>query len=599
MDKTSEDMSPDMNEDEESDAEAEGLDDDDDKSPASIPFASAASQKMLMVDQTAVFLVYIVNFLDSLGGSISTPILPFYAAEFNANYTQVGYLFSTFALAQVISMPFLSYMSDRKGRKKVLLLATLGTGVGALWQGTATSYNSLLCSRIFSGLWAGVASVCQVYIVDVTPPDLRADYLSYLNSSTQASTLFGPSIGAGLSALGINVPVKVQGCVSFVLCIIIWAHLTESPEWCRLNAPDSPMVSPMGQRSKLRQKKTVAAGMGRTNIAYIIISYGALSLCGMVAQMSIMSMFALYAGQVYGLNSVEVGFTMTLGAISSVATNIWVSAPLLRRLGTLNASLFGFALILVGSLCITLQPYKLSVVGLMIAYQGLAINSSAVATGAANRTDQESRATIMTGTRMFKSAGAVIGPIVSGPLASYNVRWPFYAASAFSAIGMSTQLVSLPKMREVKALLERRKTVGKATPFLDGEWMDEYGTHEEIQQLGIFVADLLTKRHYRWVTYNHELKHFMQDSFPSVSNESEEKHRRDYDRRRQLAREQKTGDIQTIIDQNRRLISENGELQRKVKVMQCRLGEREFDKNQDADRKLNQIQFSERIHGFG
>merc|ERR1740123_2272479 len=149
-----------------------------------------------------------------------------------------------------------------------MILATVGSGVGALWQGTAPTYNSLLLSRIFSGLWSGVASVCQVYIVDVTPPELRADYISYLNSSTQASSLFGPSIGAGLSALGINVPVMVQGCVSMVLCLIIWAHLPESPEWARLHSPDSPM-SPGREQGGIRQRKPKISGMGKANITHV------------------------------------------------------------------------------------------------------------------------------------------------------------------------------------------------------------------------------------------------------------------------------------------------------------------------------------------
>jgi len=558
----------------------------------------------LRVDLTAVFLVYIVNFLDSLGGSISTPILPFYATEFHANYTQVGYLFSAFAMAQVCSMPLLSYLSDLRGRKIVLILATVGTGVGAFWQGTATSYYSLLASRVFSGLWSGVASVCQVYIVDVVPPELRADYMSYLNSSTQASTLFGPSIGAGLSALGINVPVLVQGVVSFVLALIIWAHLPESPEWCRLHAPESPF-SPGGARTKIMKRATCQAGMGRKNVTAVIISYGALSLSGMVAQMAILSMFAVYAEQTYGLNSVEVGFTITLGALSSVGTNIWLSPPILKKMGSLKSSLLGFALTAVGALLIAVQPYWVSCVGLIIAYQGLAINSSAVATGAANLTDQPNRATIMTGTRMFKSAGAVIGPIVSGPLASQDVRYPFFAAAAFSVMGMSTQVLSMPMLGKIMEIVHKRKVIDSETPFIDGEWIDEYGTAEEIRDLGEFVADLLSQRHYRWITYNGELKHFLQDSFPEVSNDSLEEHKADYNRRRQQARDQSDVNLAKKME---RLEDENKEMREQVKKLTWRHGghldgvmvsKKQERQANEQSRKQNLQHLVQPISGFG
>jgi len=495
-------------------------------------------------------------------------------------------------------MPLLSHLSDKRGRKNVLILATVGTGVGAIWQGTATSYRSLLLSRVFSGLWSGVASVCQVYIVDVVPPDLRAEYMSYLNSSTQASTLFGPSIGAGPSALGINVPVLIQGGVSFVLALIIMAHLPESPEWCRLHAPASPF-SPGGSQSQrtVNRKKTESQGMGRQNVIAVILSFGALSLCGMVAQMAILSMFAVYAERTYSLNSVRVGFTMTLGALSSVGTNIWVSPPTLKRWGSLSSSLIGFALITVGGVMIAMQPYWFSCLGLIIAYQGLAINSSAVATGAANLTDMQNRATIMTGTRMFKSAGAVIGPILSGPLATRDVRYPFFAASAVSAFGMSTQLLSLPVIRKVKEVLSVRKVINAETPFIDGEWVDEYGTQEEMRDLGEFVAELLSSRHYRWVTYNSELKNFLRDAFPEVSNKSLDKHKEDYNRRRRVAREQSNI---PLLEKYEKLEKENREMMEKIKQLEWRGGKRSSMNQTSREAQEQAQQFMvQPIAGFG
>jgi len=581
----------------------EGTEDEDEGGqPFSRQRTPQSRRGVLSVDVSAVFLVYIVNFLDSLGGSISTPILPFYAKEFNATYAEVGQLFSVFALAQMASMPFLSYASDLYGRRAVLLMATFGSGLGAIWQGTATSYTSLLVSRTFSGAWSGVASVCQVYLVDVVPADLRADYMSYLNSSTQASVLFGPSIGAGLSALGLQAPFYVQSAVCFILNLIVWAHLPESPEWCRLNAPASPASQVNGVRSQ--RKPTRNVGVGKSATYKIIAGYGVLSFCGMVAQMAIMSMFAIYAERTYHLDSVRVGFTMTLGAISSVGTNIWVSPPLLRLMGESSASLLGFALIICGSMMVTLQSFALSVLGFMLAYQGLAINSSAVATGAANMTDSTTRATIMTGTRMLKSLGAVVGPIISGHLAAHNVCWPFFAAAGISMVGLVAQnVLTLPLMKYVKDLLEKRKTVGRATSFLEGEWIDEHGTQEEIWDLGVYVANLLTSRHYRWVTYNRELKNFLSDSFPPMATGSEEAHRRTYDSRRKIVREQSNLTYEQLRNENNRLMTENKDLQRRLKMvegtgMRGRSKSREQEED-NRERTLTCQQMMPNMPGFG
>jgi len=355
----------------------------------------------------------------------------------------------------------------------------------------------------------------------------------------------------------------VQAAVSFVLYLIVWAHLPESPEWCRLNCPASP-ASAMKSARKQRPPQIRHVGLGRRVTLSVVFGYGILSFCGMVAQMTIISMFAIYAEKTYGLDSVHVGFTMTLGAISSVGTNIWISPPLLRSIGENSASLLGFALIFLGSIAIAMKPFIVSVLGFMLAYQGLAINSSAIATGAANMTDSSSRATIMTGTRMLKSLGAVVGPILSGHLASNNVVYPFLASAAVAMAVFAAQVMTLPLMAYIKELLCKRKTVGRDTSFLEGQWVDEHGTQEEIWDLGVYVADLLTSRHYRWVTYNNELKNFLSDCFPPVSTESEEAHRTAYDRRRKLAREQTNFSYEELLNSYKQLISENAELQRRI-----------------------------------
>lgn len=514
---------------------------------------------VLSVDKSAIVLVLVINFLDALSGSISTPILPFYAKEFDASYSQVGQLFSGFALAQMVSMPFLSWCSDKYGRRVVMLWATIGSSIGAVWQGTAQSYGSLLASRLFSGIWSGVSSVCQVYTVDVIPPDLRAEYLSYLNGSSQASVLFGPSIGAGLSALGLNVPLLVQGAMNTVLFLVTYAQLPESPEWCRLISPCSPVTGHHGLRTPRVPQKT--AGMGRRTTLIIVIAFGFFSFCGMLAQMSIVSMFGIYLGRWYGMGSLATGFTMTLGAIASVATNFWVSPRLVRRLGEDFSSVLGFALVTVGSLMVSMQPFLVSLVGFMVAYIGLAINSSAVSTGAANLTDSSSRATIMTGTKMLKSLGAVVGPTFCGYLANKDVRLPFYAAAAVSVLAMSVQFLCQPWYRRIiQESLDQRRTVGKSSALLEGHWVDEHGTAEEIWDLGLYVANLLTARHYRWVTYNKALKNFLSDSFPHVATESMEAHRRNYDYRRELARAKSSYTYEDLYEEFKKVWRENKEL---------------------------------------
>lgn len=488
--------------------------------------SALTKHELLGVELSAVVLVLLINFMDSLGGSISTPVLPFYGREFGATYEQIGRLFSAFALAQTAATPVLGILSDRFGRRTVLLLSLLGTALGSTWQGYAGSYNSLLAARAFSGIWAGVGSVCQVFIVDVVPADLQPEYLSYLLSSTQAATLFGPSIGAGLSVLGLNVPIKVQAVVSLLVWPVVLVYLPESPEWLRMNSPSGMEIRKSGTMQPIRKPP----GIGSHGTTITVLAYGTVSLCSMVAQMSIISMYAVFAKSEYDLDSLHVGFASSLGALTSVMTNIWVSPLANRVLGNTCAGLVGSLLVLVGSLAVVLRPLELSLAGLLVVYQGMAINASAVACGAACLTDWQNRSTVMTGVRMFKSLGAVAGPVISGVAAGFDVRLPFVVAGLFAFLSGATQALSFRATQRVHALMSGRRTVGMESALLAKEgWQDEYGTTEEIRDLGEYVAELLTRHHYRWVTYNGALKRVLHDFFPPLPIDSDTQHREGYD----------------------------------------------------------------------
>merc|ERR1712217_762693 len=153
----------------------------------------------------------------------------------------------------------------------------------------------------------------------------------------------------------------------------------------------------------------------------------------------------------------------------------------------------------------------------------------------------------------------------------------------------------------IAEFLKKRNVLGPGTPLLDGQWQDEYGTEEEIRDLGKFVAELLTTRHYRWVTHNQELKNVLAYSFPPVSIESLDSHRKDYDKRRKMAREQsKPGtDYDTIKEQYKQACQEITLLQKQVRILAVRVGDKPFENNSERDLRLTGMQFGAGISGFG
>jgi len=485
---------------------------------------AAVPQQLNSQELFVVTLVYLVNFMDSLGSNISLPTMPFYARRFHASTLDIGYLFSGFSIATTVALLFLSRLSDRYGRRFVMILCLAGTAVGSFGQGFAMSYWMLLAARIFSGIWAGVSSVCQVYIGDIVPGPLRPWYINYLITSGQAALLFGPSIGAGLSVLGLNVPILINGILSAILVPVVWAYLPESPEWLKMQAQAREAVnrkqSGMPDGSKIRRQVRNMEGVGWWGTKWAICIYGAANFAGMAAQSGFASMYAVFASATFGLDSLHVGFIFTLGATTSVAANIWVSPLVQRMIGDAYAGILGSALVLLGAVLLAQPVFCVSLAGTLLLFQGCAMNNAAVSCGASDLTDVQNRSTVLAGVRMCKSFGGVVGPSLAGLAASKSVDLPFVAVGCFAVAGAGVQFAFDRKVEEIRGLVEARRAVAKTNKEVwkeYGHWQPEIGTPDEIRDLGEFMANLLTSRNYRWVTYSQELKSLLTDFFPPLS----------------------------------------------------------------------------------
>src|SRR5690348_5764120 len=123
---------------------------------------------------SALLPIFLIVLVDVLGLTIILPLLPFYAEHFGASPRTVGALISTYAVCQLVSGPLLGQISDRVGRRPLLLVSQLGTFAGFLMLGSASSLWMVFLSRVIDGATAGNLSLAQAYISDVTEPENRA-----------------------------------------------------------------------------------------------------------------------------------------------------------------------------------------------------------------------------------------------------------------------------------------------------------------------------------------------------------------------------------------------------------------------------------------
>jgi len=149
-----------------------------------------------------LFIVFCIVFLDLLGFGLILPLLPFYAATFGAGAFVTGLLVASYAAAQLVGAPLLGRLSDRYGRRPLLLLSLLGTFVGFVLLGVAKTLTLLFIARVLDGLTGGNISVAQAYITDVTKEKERARGLGLIGAAFGLGFIIGPAAGAFLSRLG-------------------------------------------------------------------------------------------------------------------------------------------------------------------------------------------------------------------------------------------------------------------------------------------------------------------------------------------------------------------------------------------------------------
>ena len=150
--------------------------------------------------------IFLIVSVDVLGLTIILPLLPFYAEKFGASPAVAGLLISTYAFCQLIAGPILGRMSDRMGRRPLLLVSQLGTFIGFLILAYANALWIIFLSRVIDGLTAGNLSLAQAYISDVTKPEERAKSFALIGIAFGMGFLIGPGISGYLSQYSYQYP---------------------------------------------------------------------------------------------------------------------------------------------------------------------------------------------------------------------------------------------------------------------------------------------------------------------------------------------------------------------------------------------------------
>ena len=294
--------------------------------------------------RSPLLVIFITVFIDLVGFGIVIPVLPYYVegTKFNATPRTVGILFASYSVMQLIFSPILGRLSDKYGRRPILFFSLLGTSLGFLILGFATTLWMLFLGRIIDGITGGNISTAQAYIADVTTPENRAKGMGLIGAAFGLGFIFGPAIGGILSQWGIGVPFLFAGGLAFANALLLYFTLPETV------TPDHPArtSAATGRWSQLVE------AVRQPRLAYVLAIY----FLFIVAFSIMTTSFALFTMYRFGFDASHNGYLfMYVGIIGAI-----IQGGLIGRL----VKMFGeMTLVIVGALLFTLSLFAIPLIG--------------------------------------------------------------------------------------------------------------------------------------------------------------------------------------------------------------------------------------------
>lgn len=378
-----------------------------------------------------LYILTFVLFVVMLGYGIIIPILPFYIEEMGAGGTELGLLVASYAVMRLICGPIWGSLSDRVGRKPVLLIGITGYAVTMVWFGLATQLWMLFAARILAGiLSSATAPTTMAYIGDSTPENERGGGMGLLGAAGGIGTIFGPVAGGFLATESLSTPFFIAAGFSVLSLLLALRYLPESlpPEARETN----------GKGEKIIDLKAWWQATNSPIGSLLILTF--ISTCGL---MIFANVFGLYALDKFSFGTEDVGvMMMVLGLVSALAQGL-LAGPFTKKLGDetvikwgLLATALGFGLMLLADSYWTIL-LATAFFGLTVALQVPALTSLT-----------SRRATVPQGIAMglsnsFVSLGRIFGPLLGGFIYDINILLPYMSGAAIMVLGFFASLIAL------------------------------------------------------------------------------------------------------------------------------------------------------------
>ena len=375
-----------------------------------------------------VLILFFSMIVVMLGFGLVIPILPFYVKSFGAGGSELGALMSIYGILQFIFAPIWGGLSDRYGRKPILMLGILGNAISQLLFGLSTQLWMLFAARTMAGMLSSATlPTAMAYIGDSTSEDERGGGMGMIGAAMGIGMVLGPGMGGLLAGRSLSLPFFLAAALSMAALILVAVTLPE--------APQKAASQPGKKSSRLAALTQALVGpLGVLFFMAFLLSFGLTNFEGV---------FGLYAADQYGYGPQQVGLLLMMIGVISAAIQGALAGRLIRRWGEvriIRVSLFTTAVFFV------LLTQASNTIQVILTVSGFIFSNAMLNPSVASLVSKravEGQGVTMGLNNAFLSLGRIFGPLWAGWVYDINFRFPYLTGAAITAGGFLISLWGL------------------------------------------------------------------------------------------------------------------------------------------------------------
>ncbi|HEY2524175.1 MAG TPA: MFS transporter [Candidatus Binataceae bacterium] len=394
-------------------------------SQTSKPAAAAARP-----DGASRLILFATVFFDLLGFGIVIPFLPMYAERLGIGAGAIGLLLSAYSMAQFIFAPLLGRLSDRIGRRPIIMLGLFGSSLSYVIYAFTNSFAGLLASRAVHGACAATISTAQAYVADTTEEARRAQAMGMIGAAFGLGFVLGPAVGGVLGAVSLRTPVLFAAALTFANLIFAAVRLPES-----LALRETTRTTEGRARAGFRSSFSLPRLLGRHRTLGLLF---AIAFLITLAIAELEATFALTVPAVYGYAAAGVGGLLAFAGLVQALAQGYLVGKLAPRTGEAALVTAGAAALALGLAPLGSWPSHAALYGMLILIaSGYGFGTTAVATLISRRTAGELQGEALGLNQSVLSLARVLGPLAGGMLyQAMGPAVPYLAGAATAALAM-------------------------------------------------------------------------------------------------------------------------------------------------------------------